>query len=218
MRRWWAFAPFAVVGLVHLTILVLGIDAWSTPTKALLMPALLTGFLVALPTRRTELALVGTIAIVLSWAGDLLLSTPGNVGFLVGLGSFMLAHATYIVLFRRALRTRRMPLLALIFAAWWVALVFVLAPHLGVLLVPVAFYGVVLGLSAATALGSYRVVAIGALLFLLSDTILAFKMFWPDFSMWQADFVIMVGYLAGQGLIAVGAVRHAEGLQRAVVR
>ncbi|MEQ1736920.1 MAG: lysoplasmalogenase [Rhodoglobus sp.] len=210
MRRWWAFSLFAAVGAVHLAILAVGAEAWSAPTKALLMPALLIGFLVALPSRRNELAAVGGVAVLLSWAGDVLLATPGNVGFLIGLVAFMLAHAVYLVQFRRSLKQRRIPRLALLYLAWWLALVVVLSPHLGALLIPVAIYGAVLGLSAAAALGTNRMVAVGALVFLLSDTVLAFKMFWPDFSLWQADLIIMFGYLVGQGLIAVGTVRRAE--------
>lgn len=212
MRRYWAFVPFAVAAALHLVVLFVGAEAWSIPTKALLMPALLVGFLVALPSRRTELAVVGSVAILLSWAGDIFLSTPGDLGFVVGLSFFLLAHAVYIVQFRRSLKQRGMPRVALLFIAWWVALLVVLAPHLGVLLVPVALYGAILGASAATALGSNRIVAIGALIFLLSDTLLAFKMFWPGFSLWQADFIIMFGYITGQGLIAWGTVRRARDL------
>lgn len=209
MKRWWAFAPYVVVALAHLVGLATANDALSSPTKVLLMPALLLAFLVALPSRRTQVALWGSAGILLSWAGDYFLSAPGESGFVTGLIFFMLAHGAYLVLFLRPLRIRRMPRLALLYVIWWAALVVILAPHLGVLLVPVAVYGLVLGSSAAAALGSTRVVAFGALLFLASDTVLAFKLFWPDFSLWQADAIIMLGYIAGQGLIAVGAIRHA---------
>ncbi len=214
VKRWWAFSPFAAAAVLHLVVLAAGIEGWSTPTKAVLMPSLLLGFVVALPSRRTELAVVGSIAIALSWAGDVFLATPGDVGFLVGLGFFLLAHAVYVVQFRRAVRVRAVPKLAALYLIWWAALVVILAPHLGPLVVPVALYGAVLGLSAATALGSSRLVATGALIFLLSDTLLAFKIFWPGFSLWQADFIIMLGYLTGQGLIAVGTARHAERMPR----
>jgi uncharacterized membrane protein YhhN len=68
----------------------------------------------------------------------------------------------------------------------------------------------VLVVSAATALGVNRTVAVGALIFFVSDTLLGFKMFWPGFSLWQADFLIMLAYITGQGLIALGSVRHAQ--------
>jgi uncharacterized membrane protein YhhN len=210
VRRWWAFAPYGIVAVAHLAGLFTGAEWLASPTKGLLMPALLLGLLVSIPARRDEVALWGGAGMLLSWAGDLLLSTPGEAGFITGLGSFMLAHIAYLVLFLGPLRTKRMPPLAIAYAVWWAALVIVLAPHLGALLIPVAVYGLVLGASSAAALGTTRVVAIGGLIFLLSDTMLAFKLFWPGFAVWQQDFLIMLAYVVGQGLIAVGAVRHAR--------
>ena len=210
VRRLWAFVPFLVVGVIHLAALFLGVEPLSSPTKYFLMPALLVGFLIALPRRRTELALVGSAAIVLSWLGDVLLSAPGDLGFLIGLGFFLLAHLAYIAQFTCSLRVRRVPLIALVYVPWWVVLLIALTPYAGALVVPVAIYGAVLAVSAATALGANRIVAVGALVFFVSDTLLGFKMFWPGFSLWQADFLIMLAYITGQGLIALGSVRHAQ--------
>jgi uncharacterized membrane protein YhhN len=208
VKRWWAFVPYAVVAAVHLVALFSGATAVSDPTKGLLMPALLLALLVAIPSRRGRVALWAGLGILFSWAGDLLLSTPGDTGFVAGLGAFLLAHIAYLVLFLRPLKARRIPRLGLLYLIWWAALLVLLAPHLGVLLIPVAVYGLVLAASTTAALGTDRVVAIGGFLFLASDTLLAFKMFWPDFAVWEADFLIMLGYLAGQGLIILGAVRH----------
>ncbi len=208
MQRWWAFGPYAIVGVVHLVGLFTGADAISGPSKGLLMPTLLFALLIGLSSRRGEVALWAGLGILLAWVGDLLLSTPGETGFVAGLGAFMLTHVAYLVLFLRPLRVRRIPLTALVLVPWWAALLVLLAPHLGVLLVPVAVYGLVLGASTAAALGTNRIVAVGGLIFLLSDTLLAFKLFWPDFSLWQADFLIMIGYITGQALIAFGAVRQ----------
>ena len=210
VSRLWAFVPFLVIGVIHLAALFLGLEPLSSPTKFLLMPTLLLGFLSALPRRRTELALVGSVAIVLSWLGDVFLSSPGDLGFLIGLGFFLLAHLAYIAQFTRSLRLRRVPLIALVYVPWWVVLLVALTPYAGALVVPVAIYGAVLAVSAATALGANRTVAVGALIFFVSDTLLGFKLFWPGFSLWQADFLIMLAYITGQGLIALGAVRHAQ--------
>lgn len=210
MTRWWAFAPYALVGVLHLIGLFTGSAALSGSTKWMLMPLLLVALLAALPRRRSEIAVWGGLGILFSWAGDVLLGSPGEFGFVLGLGGFMVAHAIYLVLFLRPLRTRTPPPLALFYIAWWVALILILAPHLGSLLIPVALYGLVLGASAAFALGTNPVTAAGGLLFAISDTILAFKMFHPDFGLWQADFVIMFFYITGQGLIIAGAVAHAR--------
>lgn len=207
-----AFVPFVVVSAVHLTALTLGED-WASLTKILLMPALLLAVLVHLPRLRVLIAIGLAVAILFSWAGDVLLAMPGGLGFLLGLGGFLLAHLAYLVLFRWPLRRRGLSWWAFAYLAWWMALVLVLGPHLGVFLVPVAVYGLVLGASAAFALGTNPVTAVGAVLFLASDSILAFKLFWPGFSMWNQDAVIMLLYCAGQLLIVAGAIR--QGMARA---
>jgi len=208
MKRWWGFVVFALVGALHLVALFVGWYAVSVPTKWMLMPALLVALLVGLPHRRSEVTLWGSLGILFSWAGDVLLASPGDLGFFLGLGGFLVAHVMYLVLFARPLRTRRLPVIALFYVGWWLVLVLVLAPHLGQLLIPVAIYGLVLGAAAAFALGTNRITAVGGLLFALSDTTLAFTMFYPGFAIWQQDFVIMVLYIVGQGLIILGAVRQ----------
>lgn len=210
MKRWWGFGVFVVVASVHLVALFVHANSVAVPTKALLMPALLLAFVVALPSWRTEITLWGSLALLLAWSGDVFLGAPGEVGFLVGLGSFLLAHVMYLLLYVRPLRTRRIPWYALIFGVWWVALVVLLVPFVGDLAIPVAIYGLVLCSAAAVAMGTTWLVALGAVTFLVSDTILAFKMFHPDFALWQADFVIMFFYIGGQALIILGTVRFAQ--------
>lgn len=212
MKRWWGFVPYAVVGSLHLLALFMGWSAVSTPTKWMLMPLLLVGLLVGLPKLRTGVALWGTLGILFSWAGDVLLGSPGDGGFLLGLGGFFVAHVMYLVLFLGPLRSRRLPTAALVYIVWWLILVLVLAPHLGGLLIPVAIYGLVLGAAAAFAWGTNRVTAVGGVLFAASDTMLAFKMFYPGFAVWQQDFVIMLFYIVGQALIIAGAVRQSRRL------
>jgi uncharacterized membrane protein YhhN len=211
MNRSWGFAVYAIVATVHLVSLFVDAPVVGGATKVLLMPALLVALVVALPRVKSEIAVWAGLGIAFSWAGDALLADPDSGGFVVGLGAFLLAHAAYLVLFIRPMRTKPITPLALAYVVWWIALVGLLAPHLGALLIPVAIYGLVLGASATFALGTNRFAAIGALIFTASDTVLAFKLFHPDFSLWQPDFVIMLLYVVGQGLIIFGAVTHARG-------
>lgn len=209
MKRIVSFLPFVAIALVHVVALAVGAQTISGPTKWLLMPALAIALFANLPRRSTRIALWAGLALLFSWAGDVLLGVPGGLGFMIGLGCFALAHAAYILLFRGPLRRHRMPWYALLYVPWLIALLAILGPYQGALLVPVGIYGAVLGLSAATALGTNRIVAIGALVFLLSDTLLAFKLFYPGFSLVDQDAIIMIGYLGGQGLIIFGALRQA---------
>jgi uncharacterized membrane protein YhhN len=220
-RRPLAFAPFLAAGALHVVLLVLeglGVDVgwWATGSKGLLMPALLFAFLAggaalsrgrAGPRPREAVALVCS-ALVLSWLGDISLSVTDGPGFLVGLGFFLLAHLAWIATFVRVLGVRRPPPASLVYLLWLVVFVVLLAPHTGVLLVPVTLYGAVLATVAALGLGAGRRVAWGSALFLVSDSLLGLHTFYPGFSPWQIDAVIMAGYLAGQGLMVLGVLRR----------
>jgi uncharacterized membrane protein YhhN len=201
-----AFVPYLVIGLFHLVTLATGWVDGSTFSKLALMPALLLAVLISAPRRKSAVVLIVSIALLFSWLGDVLLNQPTEIGFLLGLGSFFVAHVAYLVLFVGPMRTRRPPIYALGYVIWWLVLVLTLAPFLGALLAPVVAYGLVLGAMAAAALGTNRIAAIGALVFASSDTLLAFKFFYPNFTFWQIDFTIMLPYLIGQGLIALGAI------------
>ncbi len=216
MQRSAPFFLFVAVSAFHLIAIATDWTAVERPSKLLLMPALLLSVVLAVALdRRPAADRRGILALTLlgggilaSWAGDALLGEPGTTGFLVGLGGFAVAHVLYIALFAGPLRTRRLPWWALGFALWLAVLVATLAPVLGGLLVPVVIYGIVLAGTAATASGTNPITAIGAILFFGSDSLLAFRMFWPDFDWPPASVVIMVLYCAGQGLIAFGAIRQ----------
>ncbi len=201
------FAPYLLVSIVYLVAQATDLESVSAFLKPLLMPLLLAAFLFSLPRIRSELALLGSLGILFSWAGDVTLASPGDLGFLVGLGFFLLAHIAYIILFLRRLRMRRLRWAALVYLAWWVALVTILAPHLGSLLIPVAVYGLVLGTMGAIGLSCNCWIAIGGALFVISDTLLGLNRFLPGFDLWQVDTAIMLTYIAAQGLIAFGAIR-----------
>ncbi|MBX3093904.1 MAG: lysoplasmalogenase [Cryobacterium sp.] len=203
------FAPYVLISVVYLVAQYLGDDAVTDFAKPLLMPVLLVGFLFAVPRVRSELAILATLALVLSWLGDVTLGSVGEIWFLVGLGFFLLAHVAYVVLFLRALRTGPLSRWALVYVVWWLGLVIVLWPHLGNLLIPVAIYGLVLGAMGAIGLSCNRWIAFGGALFVISDSLLGLNRFHPDFELWQVHTLIMLTYIAAQGLIAYGAVRTA---------
>ncbi|KQV05131.1 lysoplasmalogenase [Leifsonia sp. Root112D2] len=210
LRRLISFLPYAVVGVIHLVALALTAGAVATATIPLLMPALLLALLWSLPRLRTEIALLGTLAIVFSWLGDISLMNSGDLGFLSGLGFFLLAHVAYLVLYARRMRRRRLPWWSVIYVLWWIALVAVLAPHTGVLLVPVAIYGLALGAVGVLGASCDRLIVIGSALVVLSDTMLGLHRFLPGFEPWQIDTTIMVAYILGQGLMCAGIVRSAR--------
>src|SRR5690606_28287153 len=97
--------------------------------------------------RRAErgiLVLLGA-ALLFSWLGDSSGAFfPSAPELPLMLAFFGIAHLAYIAVFVRHLARRRMPWWALVYAAWWVAMLTVLGPHTGPLLPAVAAYGLVL--------------------------------------------------------------------------
>ncbi|MFH1981740.1 MAG: lysoplasmalogenase [Pseudomonadota bacterium] len=155
-----------------------------------------------------------TAGLAISLVGDVFLMLPGNY-FIPGLVSFLLAHLVYIAAFSAALPLRFSIGSILPFAAYGALVFALIAPGLGGMTVPVALYLVVIlvmGWRAVErwhALGSLsgRLAAMGALLFLASDTALAVNRFMSSFE--ASDLVIMTTYYTGQWLIAVSAVAAA---------
>ena len=123
------------------------------------------------------------------------------------LGSFGLAHLCYIWLLARYAAAGPFPRWTLVFAAWWVLMLVVLWPALGSLAFAVAAYGIVLAGTAATAARCSKTVALGGLLFLASDTVLALRIFLPDAMPDWTNPLVMLTYCAGQGLIVAGVLR-----------
>ena len=205
---WWGFALYGALSLLHVTVIITGWAPLDTWTKLVLMPAL--AFAVFWASRGTRWAAPLTLlmlAIGLSWLGDgagtFFPFAPEIPMMLLWFG---LAHLCYIWLFWRHLAIRRLPLWAAVYAVWWVAVLVILWPHLGGLAVAVAIYGLVLGGTAASASRCGPLIAVGGAFFLASDTILAFRLFYPGIPDAVASPVIMLTYCLGQGLIAAGVV------------
>lgn len=197
--------PIIVVGVIHLGAILLALPAVVEWTKPLLMPALVIGLIRGAPERRSPTVLLGVLALLLSWAGNVTLHW-----FVVGLVFFLLAHIAYLVLFVTRLAERRMQWWAGVYVVWLVVLLTILAPHTGALLIPVTAYGLVLTGMAAVASRCNRWVAGGGALFVASDSVLAINKFLPDAGIPQADLLIMVSYIAAQTLIVWGLLQHEQ--------
>lgn len=202
----WAFLPFIIVAVTHVIALALDAAWLAAPTKLALMPLLAFAVLVGARGLRSTgpIALLIT-AILLSWLGD-------------GAGTFMpflptlpmmllffgLAHVAYILVMWRHGSVRPVTWRSLVFIAWWGGMLWLVGPHAGDLLVPLAIYGALLALTATAALRCVPAVAIGGLFFLTSDSLLAVMLFVPGTSSPWLDAGVMATYTLGQGLIAAG--------------
>lgn len=147
--------------------------------------------------------------LLLSSAGDALLDLGPGL-FIAGLIAFLCAHLTYTATFlierrrERQFSAGRIAAMAgviaftALFGGW-------LAPAAGALALPVACYIVAITAMVLSSLaGRFESnwVAIGAVLFLISDAILATDKFRAPLPM--RDYSVWCSYYAGQFLIAVG--------------
>lgn len=158
-------------------------------------------------------------ALVLSLAGDLILAVPDL--FVPGLAAFLLAHVMYIITFSKAAHkmkqlpiVKRLPLLPILIGAAASYIFYVLSNHLGDMAVPVAFYVITITVMAIFALNrldrtsqrSWLMVFVGALVFMASDSLIAFNMFKKPIP--HASALIMFTYALAQGMIVFGLLRH----------
>jgi len=188
-------------------------------TKPLLMPLLAIYLLLQTSSVTSALKVWIFLALFFSWLGDILLLFEEREPnfFLFGLSAFFVAQVFYIVFFhniRMREYIRGNALLLLLVIVYYSILVSVLSPYLGDMKLPVRIYGVVLSfmvmLAMHTTLGKNKRAAIwmttGAILFVASDSLLAFNKFFSAFD--YAGLIIMVTYGLAQLFITEGAVKY----------
>jgi uncharacterized membrane protein YhhN len=158
-------------------------------------------------------------ALFFSWVGDILLmfQVASQLFFLLGLSSFLLAHIFYIIFFQ-SIRAREKTTpklwLLLIVLVYYTALISFLSPHLRDMKLPVIIYGAVISLMLSLALDMLfisnkragRWMMTGALLFVLSDSVLAINQFYQSFPL--AGVIIMLTYGLAQLFIIEGSIKY----------
>lgn len=206
--------------LVVITELLCGhISSLSTLhyiTKPLIVLSLLL-FFVTKSQPLNKLVRTGTIlALVFSLIGDiaLLFDDINPNYFIIGLASFLLAHIMYVFVFLKHRDPKKKPYIFIILMLVYAAILFyVLKDGLGDLLIPVVVYMIVI-LSMSTSAyirlkeskTGYLFIFIGALLFMLSDSILALNKFYKPFEL--SSFLIMSTYAFAQYCIVMGILKQ----------
>ncbi|MFM2339131.1 MAG: hypothetical protein RL115_2324 [Bacteroidota bacterium] len=210
---------------IYLFLFVLALNlagaTLSTPwlgycTKPLLIPIVALYFLSFKEAGASRhLKMVVLFALLFSWLGDVLLMfVPKNENFfLAGLASFLFAHIFYIFFFIKIKAqeklTNRIWIVALV-VLYYGGLIYLLSPYLGEMKLPVRIYGLVISFMCMLALHLFYLsphkrgwqMAVGALLFVVSDSILAINKFYAPFEM--AGFCIMFTYGMAQLFIVKG--------------
>ena len=164
------------------------------------------------------------LAIIFSCAGDILLMFQGRGGnfFMFGLAAFLVAHIFYILTYRQhqssdtsnELQGLQKIRYAFPIILSGTGLVVILFNRLGEMKIPVLLYSAVLTGMVLVALFrfgktsslSFALVFGGAILFMISDSLIAINKFLEPLPM--AGSWIMVTYIAAQYLIVTGLSKH----------
>lgn len=198
-------AAYALLATTQTLGQLAGFSGWLDVIPFLLMP-LLGVFLVSAVPGRSRLVTGMAVALVFCWFGDW-----ADWWLLAKIAFFLGAQVAYTVTFwpyRRSSIAARPPLL-LAYAAVLLALVVGLSSQAGALAGPVAVYGAMLGVMCVLATGVDRLVGLGALLFLLSDIILACYLFIGPEVIPHSLALNSMTYLPAQLLITLGVVHRA---------
>jgi uncharacterized membrane protein YhhN len=156
------------------------------------------------------------IGLFFSTAGDILLMFDGGLFFLLGLSAFLLAHLSYIGGITLGLRGKsgfliKNPLWILAFLLYPVLLLYWLWNDIPAgMRIPVAVYALVISTMAQCVVNLrgylpekiFWTLTGGALLFVLSDSLLALNKFGHPFE--GGHVAIMLSYIGGQWLLAKG--------------
>lgn len=218
MRNAVFFKIYIVFSILYLIVLFTGHENLDLYLKPALIPLLGFGvyFHPKFLSRRILLN-----ALIFSWIGDVILifADIAEIYFILGLVSFLIAHITYCVLFNKQIigeiqiNKVLFGLGSLVIAFYLTAIILLLMPNLGDLKIPVIVYAAVISTMLLFAFNGYLIwkkpgalyIFLGAITFVLSDSILAFDKFHAPIE--KSSFFIMLTYLVAQYLIVVGIIR-----------
>ncbi len=227
MKKGSAFLIVRLYGSILLLHLIghLTDTAWlQTLTKPLLIPVLAAFFLSCLLPQNRSLFLYRKVfaSLFFAWLGDvfLIFSAETPFFFLVGLCAFLITQLLYSLSFLKVARMFplqwNMPKLmaTLSIVTMGGLLLTLLWPKLGTLQIPVMIYGCVITLMASLSLRIWLAnrksfsgfMLSGALLFMISDSILAINKFYSPIP--EAGFWIMLTYGIAQYLIISGFIKY----------
>ncbi len=212
---------FLINAVVHIGAqLIGGADLILMITKPLIVLLLIAYYVVATPYRSG----IALLALGACWAGDVaLMFVPVDpVWFMIGLGSFLVGHICYVVTYRQfrwessggELMTVQKIRFSMPIVLAGTGLIVVLYPVLGALRVPVMLYALAIIVMVMngmfrygrTSSASFWLVFAGAVMFMISDSILAINKFLMPIDL--AGFWIMTTYISAQYLIVEGLVEH----------
>jgi uncharacterized membrane protein YhhN len=210
---------FAVIVIIELTGRLMDNIQMEYFVKPLIMIWIAVYFL--LYKKKNTFTVPVLVAFFFSWVGDnfLMFSERNELFFFAGVGGFFIAQLTYIYVFSKYKEKGGKGFLqknlwaSLFFLAYVTGILILLFPGLEGMMKPIiTIYALsligmsmmALNRSGRVGATSFKLVFTGSLLFLLSDSMIAFNKFHSTIPL--AGFLIMITYIAAQYLIMRGLI------------
>ncbi len=215
MRLKQLLIPYIILSIIYLILLLIEQESVSCFIKPFLILSLIVAVISSAPFSSKKILIT---ALVCSSIGDIILlfSNRGEIYFLGGLIFFLISQIVYILLFNNQLKYKKSQNSAVFWLGvtgiiiYLFAMISILLPSLGSLTIPVFVYALVICTMLLFAFNGFLnwaaparwYIFIGALSFVISDSLLAFDKFYATF--YFSSFWIMASYLIAQFLIVVG--------------
>lgn len=201
-----ATSLFFITAITDVFAIITGNETIETYAKPLLLTMLVIVYLVSVK----KPIFWYVFGMFFCFVGDVLLLFKGANFFMYGIAAFLLAHAMYIkvtVGFLQSELTVKMISSAFPFVVFFGVLMYLIYPNLGELFIPVVVYGITISTFGSVALLNYRGeksienswLLIGAVIFILSDSLIALNKFHEPNEIYGVS--IMITYILAQFLI-----------------
>jgi len=150
------------------------------------------------------------LGLFFSFLGDVFLLGKGELFFILGLASFLIAHLFYITMVVKLLvktTVKEIVSVSISYVIIFILLLNLLYEHLGGMKIPVIIYALVISVLGTVSLllfvqrktDTYLLLVLGVFIFIVSDSVLAINMFYQKEAFFSL--VIMITYVLAQFLI-----------------
>jgi uncharacterized membrane protein YhhN len=214
---------FILIGVLELSTHVFDLGDLHHFTKPLLMPVLILFFRRGLVTPLNSSFMFALLALIFSWIGDVALMYEKNdpMYFLIGLSGFSVAQILYIFSLKKAryndetmISIKNQLIYALPFVFSGGVLLWFLVPVAGELAYLLIIYSLLLLGMVISAIvrmeqtnqSSFNQVFFGAILFMISDSLLGLNKFLLPIE--NAQLFILMTYMLAQWNIVNGLLKH----------
>ena len=190
-------------------------------SKPLILIIISVWFYLETKSKYDGFAKIMQVGFLFAWLGDVLLMfvEKDPIFFMLGLAAFLTTHILYIIAFNKSVKDsalpaylKKNPMSAAPFVMLGGVLFYMLYSNLGELLAPVFVYTSVIVIMVIFALNrrgrvgeeSFKLIYYGALVFMLSDSLLAVNKFLNPIP--YSGVLIMVPYIVAQFMIMKGSI------------